>query len=204
MSQQINLFNPVFMKQRKYFSAVTMLQALALIVLGVSLFYVYAVYQVRSLSKQLDETSKSYIEGQAKLQHYTAGFSPQESSQMLDNELQSAETRLAAQRELIETMKGGAIGNTTGYSAYMRAFARQAVDGLWLSGFEIIGDGAEMSISGSVLSADLLPAYIRKLAQEPALRGKSFAALQMRRRDDGMDAVEFTLQSGETGGVEEK
>jgi hypothetical protein len=29
MSQQINLFNPIFMKQRKYFSLLAMLQALA-------------------------------------------------------------------------------------------------------------------------------------------------------------------------------
>ena len=32
MSQQINLFNPIFMKQKKYFSVTTMLQALGLIV----------------------------------------------------------------------------------------------------------------------------------------------------------------------------
>ena len=42
MSQQINLFNPIFLKQKKYFSVVTMLQALLLIVLGSMLFFAYA------------------------------------------------------------------------------------------------------------------------------------------------------------------
>ena len=46
MSQQINLFNPIFLKQRKYFSLLTMLQALGLIVLGSLFFYGYALYQV--------------------------------------------------------------------------------------------------------------------------------------------------------------
>ncbi len=51
MSQQINLFNPVFLTQKKYFSVLTMLQALGLIVLGSALFYGYALYQVAQMSK---------------------------------------------------------------------------------------------------------------------------------------------------------
>ena len=37
MSQQINLFNPIFLKQKKTFSAVNMLDALALLLVGVAL-----------------------------------------------------------------------------------------------------------------------------------------------------------------------
>ena len=39
MSQQINLYNPIFRKQKKVFSSTTMLQGLALIVLVVAVFY---------------------------------------------------------------------------------------------------------------------------------------------------------------------
>ena len=42
MSQQINLYNPIFRKQKKVFSSTTMLQALALIVIVVTVFY-YAI-----------------------------------------------------------------------------------------------------------------------------------------------------------------
>ena len=42
MSQQINLFNPLFLEKKKYFSAVTMTQALGLIVLGMAGFYTFA------------------------------------------------------------------------------------------------------------------------------------------------------------------
>ena len=49
MSQQINLFNPIFLKQRKYFSLLAMLQALGLIVLGSLFLYGYALYQVEQL-----------------------------------------------------------------------------------------------------------------------------------------------------------
>ncbi len=205
MSQQINLLNPAFHKQKKYFSALAMLQALALIVLGSALFYGYAVNQVKLLAKQSDETSKRYTAEQLKLTRYTAEFSPQQSSRLLEEELKNAEAKAAAQRELTETLKSGVIGNTTGYSEYMRAFARQAVQGLWLTGFNIAGDAAQISISGAVLSPELAPAYIQKLSQEKVMHGKSFAALQMQlpKVETGKAAryIEFTLQSAEAGGA---
>ncbi|MBI4937715.1 MAG: PilN domain-containing protein [Nitrosomonadales bacterium] len=205
MSQQINLYNPVFLKRKKYFSAFAMLQALLLIAFGSALFYAYAAYQVRLLAKQHDETGKRYTAEQLKLARYTAEFSPQQAGQLLEEELKSAEARAAAQRELIDTLKSGATGNTTGYSEYMRAFARQAVNGLWLTGFNITGDAAQISMSGAVLSPELLPVYVQRLGGEKVMRGKTFASLQMRqpRTENGKAVryVEFTLQSSEDGGA---
>ena len=201
MSQQINLLSPAFRKQKKYFSALAMLQALALIALGSALFYGYATYQVKLLAKQSDETGRRYAAEQLRLARYTAEFSPQQSGQMLEEELKRAEARATVQRELIETLKSGVMGNTTGYSEYMRAFARQAVSGLWLTGFVIIGDAAQVSLSGAVLSPELVPSYIQKLGREKVMRGKSFAALQMQQPKAGSGKVaryvEFTLQSTE-------
>ena len=200
MSQQINLFNPVFLNQRKYFSMLAMLQALALLMLGSALFYGYLVYRGKSLASQFDEINKHYIEDQAKLQRYTTELSPQASSQLLESELQSLNAKLAAQNELIQTLKGGAVGNATGYSEYMRAFAHQTVNGLWLSSFDINDGATQMTIRGAVLSPELLPAFIQRLNQEPVMRGKLFSSLQMQRGGDGR-SVEFTLQSVEAGGA---
>jgi len=192
VSQQINLFNPIFLNPRKLFSLVTMLQALGFIVLGSGVFYGYAVYQVKSLTAQVDEINKRYDAEQAKLSLYTAELSPQKS---VEDELTSTEAKLAARNELIASLK--VMGNTSGYSEYMRAFARQTVNGLWLSSFDITGDAAKMSISGNVLSPELLADYIHKLNQEPVMREKAFASLQMQRGNNEGRYVEFTLQSFE-------
>ena len=182
-----------------------MLQALVLIVIGSALFYGYAAYQAKLLAKQSVETSKRNAAEQLKLMRYTAEFSPQQSRQMLEEELKIAEARAAAQHELIETLKSGAIGNTTGYSEYMQAFARQVISGLWLTGFNITGDATQLSMSGAVLSPELVPAYMQRLSQEKVMRGKTFASLQMQQpKAEGGKAVryvEFTLQSSESGGV---
>lgn len=205
MSQQINLFNPIFMTQKKYFSAITMLQALGLIIVGSVMFYAYAVYQVNQLAQRSGETAKRYSLEQKRLAHYLSEYSPQKATQLLEEELRKLEAQAAAQQNLVATLKSGAIGNTTGYSEYLRAFARQVVPGLWLSGFDIEGDGAQISLQGGVLNPSLVPAYIQRLNREKTMHGKSFAALQMRLPSKGGKHagryVKFTLRSVETSGA---
>lgn len=207
MSQQINLFNPVFLKQKKYFSVVTMLQAFGLIVLGSALFYGYAAYQVKQLTAQSDDTAKRYAADQERLARQVGEFSPQKISQLLEDELRSLEAKAAAQQALIETLKAGVIGNANGYSEYMRAFARQSAHGLWLTAFSITGDAAQMSLSGAALNPDMVPAYVQRLNREKVMRGKTFAALQMRQSEVSADKpaarryIEFTLHSVESGGA---
>ncbi len=207
MSQQINLFNPIFLKQKKYFSVIAMLQALLLIAVGSAIFYAYAAHQVKQLAKQSEETSRRYAAEQARLDTYKAQYSPEKTRQLLENQLKAAETRVFAQQEVINMLKSGAIGNTAGYSGYMRAFARQAVKGLWLTGFNITGDAAQLSMSGAVMSEspNLIPAYVQKLGRESVMHGKSFASLQIQqpRKQDGKPQryVVFTLHSVDSGGA---
>lgn len=201
MSQQINLFNPIFLKQKKYFSVLTMLQALGLIVFGAALFYGYAAYQVKLLAKQSEETSKRYAAEQLRFASFLNEFSPQKSNQMLQDELKKFETEMAAQKEVLDALKTGVIGNAGGYSEYMRAFARQTVSGLWLTGFAIEGDGAQMSLQGAVLSPQLVPSYIQRLNKEKIMRGKTFSFLQMQQPKAVSDQVaakgyvEFSMRS---------
>ena len=209
MSQQINLFNPIFMKQRKYFSLLTMLQALGLIIAGSLLFYGYAIYQVGELRKQSEESTKRYSTEQQRLARYAAEFSPQQANQVLQSEVRQMEKQVTDQTELIETIKSGAIGNTTGYSEYMRAFSRQIVQGLWLTGFRVTGDAAQISLSGGVLNPELLPAYIQRLGKEGIMQGKAFSNLQMQQpkvdvsQSQGTTVryVEFILHSVPDGEV---
>jgi cell division protein FtsL len=207
MSQQINLFNPIFMKQRKYFSLLAMLQALGMIIAGSLIFYGYAIYQVGQLNRQLEENTKRYNSEQMRQASYVAEFSPQQANQLLQGEVQLLEKQVAEQNEIIETLKSGAVGNTIGYSEYMRAFSRQVVQGLWLTGFKVSGNAAQISLSGGVLSPELLPAYIQRLGRERIMKGKTFSTLIMQQSkvDEGGASqtaasvarryVEFTLYS---------
>lgn len=202
MSQQINLLNPLLKKRRDYFSFTNLLQALGFVIFGSLLFYGYAVYQERQLNMQFNEATKRFEAEKTRMILLEAEFSPQQTSQMLQDEVVQMEKKLAAQTKLVETMKSGAGGNTSGYSEYMRAFSRQAVQGLWLTGFMVNGDGTEINLSGAALNPELVPVYIQRLGNEKIMHGKAFSTLQIQAAssDEKGSApvphyVQFTLHS---------
>lgn len=204
MSQQINLYNPIFLKREKHFSLLTMVQALGLILLGSGVFFTYAKYQVAQLEKQSLESTKRFNAEQARLVSLSAKFSPEQSNKLLQVEVQQLEKQVSEAQELVDTLRSGAVGNTTGYSEYMRAFSRQVPANLWLTGFKVVGDGAQMSLSGGVTEAALVPTYLQRLGREAVMQGKTFSTLQMRQpkvlaqaNDKSVAAryIEFTLMS---------
>jgi len=208
MSQQINLFNPIFLVQQKHFSLLTIVQALGLILLGSSLFYAYAVYQVSELSKQSAETSRRFAAEQARLARQTTEFSSQNSPKLLQDQVDELEKKVAESKALADALRSGAGGNTTGYSEYMRAFARQAMPGLWLTEFNLKGDGTHISLSGGALEPGLIPAYIQRLRGESIMQGKRFSAMQIQQpivdaknTDMAQRYVSFNLQSAKDEGA---
>jgi len=177
-------------------------------VVGSSICYGYAVYQIGQMNSQAEQSIKRYNAERARLERYAAELSPQQANRLLQDEVQRLEKQVAEQSEVIETLKSGVAGNTTGYSEYMRAFSRQVVQGLWLTGFKVTGDAAQISLSGGVVNPELLPVFIQRLGKESIMQGKTFSTLQMQQpkavagSDQNKDSraaaryVEFTLYSG--------
>jgi hypothetical protein len=179
VSQQINLFNPVFLKQRKVFSAVAMARAIAVLAAGLALFSVYSVRSADALTVEAKNLDTQLKLKQARLAEFEAKYPPRKKDPVLEAELATLEAQLRAMDEISDILSRGAFGNSKGYSEYFRAFARQNVDGLWLTGLTITGASGEVDIHGRALQAQLVPGYIGKLAQEPVLKGKTFSNLRI-------------------------
>ena len=199
MSQQINLYNPQFLKQKKYFSAVTMTQALGLLVLGMAVFYGFALWQDQSIQRQTAESTRAYEQQKQLFAKVTAELSPEKAEAQLDRDLKSTETGIAQRRALLREIQAGVTGESAGYSEYLRAFARQTVDGLWLTSIQIADGGAQLMMSGHALQADLVPVLIGRLKRENLLRGRPLEALAIVRspaaKSPARSVVDFTVSS---------
>lgn len=180
MSQQINLFNPIFLKQKKYFSSVAMLQALAIMVAGCGLMAGYAQYQVGSLSRESVNSNAQVLAAQTQLKKVVAEYGPKPKSQSLEMKIQKAETELNSIKKVFDVLNRGDIGNTDGYASYFRAFARQSMEGVWLTGLNLSGAGNEIGLQGRTVQPELLPTYINRLKTEGIMQGKSFGTLEMK------------------------
>ncbi|WP_395407841.1 hypothetical protein ACHMW6_14765 [Pseudoduganella sp. UC29_106] len=179
MSQQINLFNPIFLKQKKVFTAGHIAQVLGVIAFGALAIAAYGAYSVGQLENQVAAAQAHVTSREAALVKVKAEFAPREKSKFLQDEAVRLQAELVSMREAEGVLKGGDLGNTSGYAEYFRAFARQNVPGLWLTGLDIVGAGKEINVRGKALQAGLVPGYIGRLTQEPVLRGKTFGSLQI-------------------------
>lgn len=204
MSQQINLFNPVFLRQKRHFSAAAMLQALGIVLLGALAMYAYQVHQNRVLAGVLAQAERDYEARREQLARFGREFSALGASKALVEEVASAEARLAQRSALLAELQTGVGGDTRGYARHLAALARQVVPGVWLTGIEIGGKENALVLRGRALESALVPAYIRALSAEPPLAGQPVGELQIAarhtERGEERDApqaparyVEFTL-----------
>lgn len=183
MAQQINLFNPIFLKQRRYFSAVTMLQSLGLILGGVIAFYGYTQYETQSMKRIADESGRQLTAQSEQLAKITRDFSPAGRSKLLEEETARMTERLRQREELMGALRTGGLGNADGFARYLAAFARQTLNGVWLTGLTIGGDETDLLLNGRVLHPDLVPAYIRALNREQVMRGRRVSELRLTARE---------------------
>lgn len=185
MSQQINLFNPIFLQQKKIFSTRTMAQALGVLVLGVVAMGLYGNARVASLQKDADAGAAQLQQRQARLTAVNAEFPPRQKDPALAAAVVEAERQLGALREVSGVLQGGGLGNTRGYAEYFRALARQHVDGLWLTGLTISGAGSEIGVRGRALDPESVPGFLTRLTREPVMQGKAFGSLQISEGERG-------------------
>jgi hypothetical protein len=209
VSQQINLFNPIFLKQKKIFTALPMAEALGVIVAGALLLDWYAAQRVADLQREADEGKALLAGREQRLVKANAQFAPRARDVRLAAELAEAQAELKALHDVSSVLQGGALGNTAGYAEYFRALSRQNVSGLWLTGVTISGAGNDIGVQGRAMQATLIPNYIARLTGERVMHGKSFSSLNIGRPEAAQPTqpapqgaapaaapfVEFSLQS---------
>ncbi|MES2126206.1 MAG: hypothetical protein V4463_02950 [Pseudomonadota bacterium] len=197
MSQQINLFNPIFLKQKKVFTSIAMVQALGLVLVGAVLVAFYASRNIAALKAEMEAGKILLNQRTVRLAEASEQFAPRQKNAALEADLAAAEVQLKGMRDVAGILKRGEFGNTRGYAEYFRAFARQRVNGLWLTGLSIHGAGVDIGVKGRALEPAMVPNYIGRLGQETVLRGKTFASLQIGQPSKEAVApfVEFSLQT---------
>jgi hypothetical protein len=183
VSQQINLFNPVFLEQKKVFAALPMAKALGAIVVGALMLTWSAAQRVGELDRSAAAGKAGLALREKRLAEANAQFAPRQKSAALAAELAQADAELNALHRVEAVLRGGALGNAAGYAEYFRAFSRQNVNGLWLTGVSIVGAGNDIGVQGRALQPTLIPAYMARLKSERIMRGKSFASLDISRPD---------------------
>lgn len=197
MSQQINLYQPIFRKEKIVFSAQTIFW-LGLGFVALLVLWSFTVDQ-RVDSLEAERTRQAQAEERAVAQ--LARLRETAASSQPSAELQARTETLRERRdELRESLQALEHQTPVAQSAManrLDALARQLPRGMWLRGIEMRGNGQDISMQGRALGARLVPNYLQRLGEESALVGTGFRQVRLEAADDGRPGVRFVISTAE-------
>lgn len=181
MNQQINLYSPIFRKQEKKFSSVTMLQAAVLLIAGIAVMYGYTTWRTQSLRAHQQAVATQLSTSLARLAEVSAKLPMRRADPRLEREVSDLERRIQAVQMIRnvsgrDLFKGGA-----GYADTLVALARQSTAGLWLTGITITGASETLVLAGRTQDPQRVPGYLQRLSSERTLAGLKFEIFQITR-----------------------
>lgn len=167
MNQQINLYQPIFRRQKKAFSAIAMAQTVSVIALALLVTWGVGFWQELKLRHGLESLraqERALTQQLASFGTTPGGPSPKA---VLETRVQALTQQRDTKRGLLAELSGvQTIGH--GLAAHFTGLARTPVPGLWLTRIAVTGGGARIELEGRTARPDMVPRLVQRLtAQDP-------------------------------------
>jgi len=182
MSRDINLLNPALRPSRRLLTPALVAGATALSVFAVLSASAYEHQRLAGVAEERTRLTAELRRLQDEVKRVAAQV-PATASPALIEEQARLQRDIEARRAVADRLGGSDLGNTEGFSPYLMALSRRAVNGLWITGFSMSGTGEDLSIRGRVLRPELVSEYLERLGSDEALRGRPLSGISMRALD---------------------
>lgn len=191
MNQQINLYQPIFRKQPKVFSAATIAQIAGIVLLVLILIYIYGRWQVALLGREATRLTRQMQADTGRLGQLEATLPARTPDPALQARLKALLAERASKERALAALGERSYGSTRGFSAQFVGLARQHVAGLWLTQVKLSQGGSRFSLAGETVDPRLVPDYLQRLAAVPVFKGTQFGLLRIERPKGQSRALAF-------------
>ena len=198
MQQQINFYRADYRKVTKNFATGSLLISCGVIALAMSLGYGFSMYKFIGIERDLKTVSNEEKAAIVRLENLQPSMNAGSGDKSWEERLEEARRSLRDQQLVLGMVRDSSLGDIQGFSHHLKALARQDTDGLWLSYIRLSALGANTVLEGQALRADLVPAYLQSLAEEPPFATQRFNQFQIERpEDESGDVVTFSVNYDE-------
>jgi len=185
MAQQINLFTPILLTQRRSFSGQTLVTALVLFLLAGAGLCAYWVSSLNASSEALKRELTARVSEREALQ---AALKMQQASsaptlEVAQQELRALNVLLQERRGFLEELRRGLVPPGGGHAARMRLVAQTIPDAVWVT--DLLADEKQMEVRGVTTDPSSLNDWVSRLAVSPLLAAHSLSAVKVERLQDG-------------------
>jgi hypothetical protein len=193
MHQQINLFQPVFRKQRKVFSAGTLAQIAAAVLVLLVAILGHVRWSLASMGRSAEALQQQHDHIRKQIETFEAAYQTPD-TKALDEEIEQLMADIHQRNSLLVQFDQLVIQHRNGFAGQFRALAEQHVPGLWLEGITVNGNG-QIEIRGISLDAKLVPVYLQQLQKRKGLSATAFETVSMKRIAADKPQIQFVLRN---------
>jgi hypothetical protein len=200
MSQQINLLTPILLAPRRYFSALTLVQATGLLLVAGAAAALWLQQRDRRAEAEHQALLASYAAERQQLTVARANLPAPLDANALQQQLLPLQAGNDGRRALLQAL-GAEGGNPSGrrHSDLLALIARSLPEAAWLG--ELNYAPGRLELVGGTLSTAVLRPWLGQLAGHPLLAGQELSALRVERvGTPGLDTGGHPLLAG-TGPV---
>jgi len=193
--QQVNLYTDAFRPQKVVLS---LEQILLIVVCSIVIVVIATLFLNASLAKseqriQQEQMRVDKLTSQVAILEEKAKLLRQDDSLMAANQRLSA--KLTARRQMIDVLDSVVVKDDEGFSNILLSLARQKTEGLWLTSIYVGASGKNMTIEGTTLNANAVPAYLQNLRKEDGFIGRTFTLFNLDADPDKPSRLDFSLRS---------
>ena len=168
--QEVNLYQPVAKGVRGALSASSTTTSLAVVAATLLGLWGFAFWQVGRL-----RDAALVVRNQSQAQAAMSAAQGPQLDGMSDEDLEALLVKLGSnvdsKSRALALLSAESQQPVSGFATRLRAFGARHIDGIWLDRLTFGSNVQSVSISGSTLSPDSVPRYLRSLASDPALKG---------------------------------
>ena len=197
MNQQINLYQPIFRKQKAIFSALAMAQVWVIIVLMMAGISGYTSLRLSRLDAQMADAQKYQAITQKNVDELKAKELAKTPSKLLESEAQRTRMVLDERRQVAKLLTAGALSNTRGFSAQFEGLARRHAAGSWLTEISMREGGNWINLRGVALAPEVVPLYLQNLLTAEAFAGLAFNVVNLQAAADDPGRILFEVGTAE-------
>lgn len=180
MPQQINLLTPILLAPKRYFSALTLLQAAALMLLVGLAAAFWLQQRERRIEAEHQALMAQYAEQRQQLQVAQAGLPAPQDPTALQQQLQQLEAGNAQRRGLLVSLgRDGTAPVGQRHSDVLALLARSLPDTAWVT--EVRYAPGRLEVAGGTLNTAVLRPWLGQVAAHPLLAGQELTALRVDR-----------------------
>ena len=181
MPQQVNLCLPLLRKHKSSFGAQTLMQAMAVVLVGGGVLGAGWVWNLNQASASLQQTlaaqARELEAMNAALQSNQAGSgSALAASQQV---MAKQRAQLTQRQQALAALQQGHLEPGFGQAARLQLVAQTIAPQAWIT--QLRADDNQLEVTGYTLEPAVLTAWINRLAQSPLLKGQALSSVLVER-----------------------